>query len=138
MQFFTVRAVRHWHRLAREVVDAPFLEVVQGQGGWSFEQPNLMEGDPAHGKGVKLDFQPKPFCDDSVILRQSGQHCCGPCPLQEQPAVLHRGWDTHSESSLCSVQAQAPFCWVSQGSCRVQISIQRHQQHLGTRVLSPP
>ncbi|KFR05898.1 hypothetical protein Y956_02469, partial [Nipponia nippon] len=26
-KFFTMRAVRHWHRLPREAVDAPSLEV---------------------------------------------------------------------------------------------------------------
>ena len=28
-KFFTVRVVRHWHRLHREAVDAPSREVVQ-------------------------------------------------------------------------------------------------------------
>ncbi|KFQ25421.1 hypothetical protein N332_13755, partial [Mesitornis unicolor] len=29
--FFTVRAVRHWHRLPREAVDAPSLEVFKAR-----------------------------------------------------------------------------------------------------------
>ena len=51
-KLFTMRAVRDWKRLPREVVGAPSLESVQGQAGWGFEQPGLVEGVPAHGRGL--------------------------------------------------------------------------------------
>jgi len=47
-----MRVVRHWHRLPRETVDAPIPESVQGQAGWGFEQPGLVEGVPAHSREV--------------------------------------------------------------------------------------
>ena len=54
-KFFTTMVVKHWKKLPREVVDAPFLESVEGQAGWGLGQPDLMKDVPAHGKGVELD-----------------------------------------------------------------------------------
>lgn len=47
-----LRVVRHWKRFPRGVVDALSLEI-QGQLGWGFEQPILVEGDPACDKEIE-------------------------------------------------------------------------------------
>lgn len=46
--FFTLKIVRHWHRLTREVVDGPLTEIIPGQLLWDFEQPDLIKGISAH------------------------------------------------------------------------------------------
>ena len=63
--------VRHWNRLPREVVDAPFLEVFRA--GLDEVLSNLVEWEvslPIAG-GLKLDdlkwsLQPKPFHDSMI------------------------------------------------------------------------
>jgi len=45
---------------------------VQNQSGWGFEQPDLVEHVPVHGRGLdymilKGSFQPKPFYDSVNI-----------------------------------------------------------------------
>ena len=66
-KFFTQRVVTH---LPKEVVDTPSLGDIhiQGQAGCGSGQRGLVVGDPAHGRGLKLDdlcgpFQPRPFYD---------------------------------------------------------------------------
>lgn len=48
-KFFTQRVVRCWNRLPREGVDVPSLEAFKARLN---EQPDLVDGSPAHGKGA--------------------------------------------------------------------------------------
>ena len=64
-----MRTVRYWHRLPRDVVDAPSLES-KGQAGGALSTDGAV-GVPVHCREWDLmafrgPFQFKPFCDGSV------------------------------------------------------------------------
>ena len=63
-KLFTVRVVTHWHRLPREAVAAPSLAVFKARG---FEQPGLVEGVPAHGRGVETRWSLRSFSIQTIL-----------------------------------------------------------------------
>jgi len=65
-------------QVAQRSCGCPLPGSVQGQAGQGFEQPGLVEGVPAHGRGVRLDdlqgpFQPKPFCNSVICVAMRGR-----------------------------------------------------------------
>ena len=71
-KFFTVRVVKHWNQLPREVVNTPSLEAFQARLDGALS--NLIKRQvtlPIAG-GLELDylkspFQPKPFFDSFIL-----------------------------------------------------------------------
>ena len=53
--FFTMRVARHRQQVANRSCGCPIIGSVQDQVGQAFEQPDLVEAVPTHGKGVGLD-----------------------------------------------------------------------------------
>ena len=51
-RFFTIRVVKHWKVLAREVVEALSLEDIQGQSASGSDQ---LADVPVHCRGAGLD-----------------------------------------------------------------------------------
>jgi len=71
-KFFTMRLVKHWHRLPREAVAAPSLAVLKARldgalsnlGWWKMSLLMAGELEPDDLEGA---FQPKPFCDSMIL-----------------------------------------------------------------------
>jgi len=64
--------------IAQRSFVCPLSVSVQGQVGWGFEEPGVVEGVSAHGRRLELDglegpFQPKLFYD-SVIQSRDPEH----------------------------------------------------------------
>ena len=69
-KFSIINVVRHWHRLPREVVDAP--GDIQDWAGWGSEQPDGAVGVPVHGRELdwmafKGSFQLKRFYGSMIL-----------------------------------------------------------------------
>ena len=62
-KFFTRRVVRRWHRLPREAVHTPSLEVLKaGLSGILCSLSQWVATSP--WQRLETAFQPKPFCDN--------------------------------------------------------------------------
>jgi len=62
----------HWSSLPKDIVDAPSLEAFKAWLDVTLGTPDLVVGDPAYSRGLKLDdhcgpFQPRPFCDSMIL-----------------------------------------------------------------------
>jgi len=51
-KFFTQNVVKHWHRLLRETVDAPSMEVLEARLDGALGKPDLVASNLVHIRGL--------------------------------------------------------------------------------------
>jgi len=66
-KFFTLRVVRHWHRLPREAVDAPSLEVFKARLGGALSSLVWWKVSLAMAGGLELDDLQKSLPIQTVL-----------------------------------------------------------------------
>ena len=71
-KFFTLRVVKPWHRLCREVGDAPSLETSQAMLDRALSNPiqlkmSLLLAGGLDEMDFKGPFQPRAFCDSMIL-----------------------------------------------------------------------
>jgi len=72
-KFFRMRVVKHWHRLPREVVDAPSLETFKARLNRALSnltelKMSLLTAGGLDQTTFKIPFQPKAFYDSVLCL----------------------------------------------------------------------
>ena len=112
-----ISVVRHWNRLPKEAVDAPFLEafkarldVALGSLGWWLAALHI-------AVGLKLDehcgpFQPRPFYDSMIKMVPpftSGNLTC--VLLKLCPLCSRDGFAPLSAGGGCILKQEILGCW---------------------------
>ena len=99
-QFFTIRVVKHWHRLPKEVVDSPSLEAFKARPDVALRSLAWWLVTLHVARGLKLDdhdgpFQLRPFYDSmircikkSVASRSNEVISNLLCPAEAKSGVL--------------------------------------------------
>ena len=98
-RFFKIRAVKNWHRLPREVVGAPFLQIskVRGWGSELLMEPRVSLFSAGSGTRWPLRVSSNP--KNSVSLQNLclgwGFAARSPCSWQGNPLISFDGEGAH-------------------------------------------